>query len=101
MKKSLIPGLASLLFACLAMTACAADNQQKEKNDLAVYKKDAKANLTTYIESLSMNDYHDENWATIEDIANTGKKSIDAADNKTEVNAALNAAMKEIHMVVY
>jgi len=75
--------------------------KQKEADELAEYKEDAKANLTAYVESLEQDGYSEENWALLQAAFITGKTAIDEAANKTEVDAALNAAVLEIHLVDY
>ena len=99
MKKSFVLGLAILLLAGLAMTACALNNQQD--GVLAAYREAARATLTAYVDALNPDAYSNENWVAIKEIASTGKENIQAAANKPEINAALNAALKEIHMVDY
>ena len=90
---------AIVLLFMLIFSLGACDTQKT--GDLAKYKEDAKAKLTDYVEVLKIDDYSNENRAEIERIVNTGKENIDRAANKTEVNVALNAALKEIHMIDY
>ena len=98
MKKRFVLGLAILFVAGLFMTACVLGNQT---DGLTAHKETAKATLTAYVEALNQDDYSEENWAAIKGIANTGKSNIRAAINKTGVNAALNTALKDIHLVDY
>jgi len=101
MKKKFILGLAILFSIGLSTTACESNNPQKETDGLAEYKEDAKAKLTAYIETLEPDDYSDGNWALVQAAFMAGKKAIDAAADNTEVDTALNAAFKEIHLVDY
>jgi len=96
MKKILIFGL--ILFAGLFTISCRDGNYYNGRTtgDLAAYKEGAKANLTAYVETLVTNDYSDENWRKIEEIANTGKENIDTAANKQVVDSALATAKVEI-----
>ena len=75
--------------------------KQKEEDELAKYKEDAKANLAAYVETLEPEGYSEENWALVQAAFLTGNQAIDAAANATGVDAALNAAFKEIHLVDY
>jgi len=72
---------------------------QTKTYDLSVYKKDAKANLTAYVETLNPDDYSYYNWKAIIDIADIGKENIDMAIDKQGVDSALAAAKEEIDMI--
>ena len=72
---------------------------QTKTYDLSVYKKDAKANLTAYVETLNPDDYSYYNWKAIIDIADIGRENIDKAIDKQGVDTALAAAKEEIDMV--
>ena len=72
-----------------------------EEVSLAAHKNNAIAILTAHVQDLNPEKYSNENWLAIEQIASTGKENIGMAVNKPEVNLALNAALKEIHLVDY
>jgi len=94
--------LLGISFICLiAVSYSSCVNQQHEKDGLTIYKNYAKTKLTAYVEGLNKSDYSNENWEEIIKNKNTGERNISVSVNKTEVNAALNTALKDIHMVDY
>ena len=97
-----------ILFAMLVfMTVCNTgdkaitnkDSIHADTDGLAACKKDAIANLTAYVESLNQDDYSDESWTEIEELATTGKANIDAAADKQGVDAVLAEAKEKIGMI--
>ena len=91
-----LTALIPILLLAMVFIGC-----ERKEYDLAAYKESARSILTTYVETLNLDDYSDENWAAIEKLTNTGKKNIEAAENRTMVNAVLNAALKDIHLIDY
>ncbi len=71
-----------------------------EKIDkLADAKANAIAELTTYFETFSEENYSEENWALLEEHYNDGKASINAATSQEEITAALTTAKANMDSV--
>ena len=60
--------------------------------ELATYKTSNKNSLDNYVASKTEANYSKANWVTLKDFAKAGKTEIDAVENKTAVDAAVDAA---------
>jgi len=90
-KKLVCLGIVFLMIFSLA--AC-------QNNELAQYKTAAKTNLETYTESKGQDNYTVENWAIIEGLVAEGKMAVDAAADKSGVDAAATVAKQAINAVL-
>ncbi len=66
--------------------------------DLLTYKTDAKVAIQTYAVA-RQGDYSPDNWTIVCNIVTVGKKTVDVAESKTDVNTVVNDAKNAIDEV--
>jgi len=84
--------LCVILLIAFTFSAC-------ETSDLEEYKTAAKTGLEIYAQNKGEGNYTVEAWTTITELVTGGKTAVDAATNKSAVDAAITTTKQEIDAV--
>lgn len=88
-KKIIIMGLVlSMLFSFVACS-----------KSLESYKENAKEELVSYVEAKGQSNYSIESWSAICEILEEGKKAVDNASKKKDIDKVISAAKTEFDLI--